>query len=271
MKRIKSIAIKPYLLGFFCVCMLVALSSFKLDSFRASASKKQLDSTVKSLFPELEITEVKQLGEYTLQVIVRNGFKKDITAVVASVGPYSVDKYTIVRREYLVAELEKDQKFSSGASDDFSFSPKPGEEIVIRAVVFADRTSEGDPRQIKEVFDKRLGMKMQLARINPHLERLSKVDSPMIRTELQRVRQIAESLPIEQEGMSEGLEYGLRDGRADILRYLSKIETELENEKIEIIYDRANQPMTIVHGGEVGFREMSARVEKHFKSLERRL
>ena len=271
MKRIKSIAVKPYALGLFCVCMLVALSSFKLDGFRASASKKQLDSTVRSLFPELEITEVKQLGEYTLQVIVRNGFKKDITAVVASVGEYSVDKYKIVRRDYIPAELEKDQKLSSGASDDFLFNPKPGEEIVIRAAVFADRTSEGDRLWIESIFDKRLGMKTQLARINPHLERLSKVDGPLIRMELQKVRQIAESLPIEQEGMSEGLEDGLRHGRAFILRYLSNMETELENEKIEIIYNRANQPMTIVHGGEAGFRKLSDRVKNDFKSLERRL
>lgn len=269
MKRVETIALKPYVLGFFCVCMFVALSSFKFGAFGANASKKQINPIVRSLFPELEITEVKQLGEYTLQVIVRNGYKKDITAVVASVGPYSAEKYKIVRADYIAAELEKDQKLSSGASDMFLFDL--GGEIVIRAVVFADRTSEGDHRQIKEVFDKRLGRKIQLARINPHLERLGKADGPLIRTEIQRVRQIAENLPIEQEGMSEGLEYGLRDGRADILIYLSKMETELENEKVEVIYDRANQPMTIVHGGEVGFREMAARFEKHFKSLEHRL
>ncbi|MGA9769603.1 MAG: hypothetical protein WBV94_11220 [Blastocatellia bacterium] len=265
MKKLKATATNYRLHAFFCVCIGIALASFNLSDFRVNASKTQLEFSVKSPFPELEIIQANLLGLGTVQVIMRNGYKKDITAIVTAVG-----KDTTVQRDYIYAELEPNQKLSAGGSDKFLFNPQPGEEIVIRSVLFSDMTVEGNRQEIKTVLDTRSGVRIQLSCINPQLESLSRVTNPMIQAELQRIKQFAESLPLEKDDMSEGLEHGLRDGRNLILKYISEIETKLGKERVETS-SNGKQSITFDYTAIENFKRHSARVENDFKSLERRL
>src|ERR1051326_3021623 len=146
MKKIKAIAAAYRLHIIFCAGIGIALASFNISDFRASASKNQLEFSVKNPFSELEIIQANLLGPGTVQVIMRNGYKKDITAIVTAVG-----KDITVQRDYIYAELEPNQKLSAGASDVFLFNPQPGEDIVIKSVLFSDMTIEGDRQEIKIV------------------------------------------------------------------------------------------------------------------------
>ena len=77
---------------------------------------------MRSLLPKLEITEVKPVSADTVRFVVRNGYDKDITAVITTLGPGRV-----IRRDYITAELDKYQKLASGASDDFLYgADSPG-------------------------------------------------------------------------------------------------------------------------------------------------
>lgn len=267
MKRIKVIALKPYLLIFFCISIVVILSSFKLGSFKANAYKKQIESQVKTSLKELEMTQAQELGPGIIQVIIKNGYQKDITAIVAS----SEGKF--FRRDYIFAELEKDQKLSPGASDEFLYNLEPGENAVITAVLFADMSSAGNRSDIQNIIDRRLGMKTQLSRINPYLEQLNQVDRPLIQTELQKLKLAAGNLRIEKDDkspMSEDFEYGLRDGRAFFLRNIPEIEAQLTNDR-PTSYFQDQQLVNTPQDGYENFRKRVGKVNSYCKSLELRL
>src|SRR5215831_3851561 len=92
------------MLVFLALLMVVSISNFRVGSSKASATI-QLDVKARSLLPKLPITSIKQIGRRTFEAIYRNDYDKDITAVVFSVGPSK-----FIRRDYVVAEQEKDQK-----------------------------------------------------------------------------------------------------------------------------------------------------------------
>src|SRR6185503_8589394 len=156
----------PYLLVGLGIC----LSIFG-PSIKSNVAPRQFNPTVRSEVSKLEIIQTAMLGPNALQVIMKNGYSKDITAVVAAFGDEKV-----TRVDYIFAELEERQKLSPGATDEFSYTidSKEEENIVITAVLFSDMTREGDFKAIRDVLDKRLGVKIQLARFNSYLEKLSK-------------------------------------------------------------------------------------------------
>jgi hypothetical protein len=136
---------------------------------------------------KLEIVEVKQLANDVVEVTIRNGYKRDITAIAASAG----DDQSF-HTDYIYAEAKAYQKLAPGTSDIFLYAPsrlsgiKP--QIVVSAVIFSDRTSQGDPGEVRDILDKRLGMKIQLDRMNPYLERLDKVKNSSVRAELRKTK-----------------------------------------------------------------------------------
>ena len=262
MKRIKARVSIPYLLATFGACIFLLGSSIK-----SNVAPRQFNPTVKIAVSKLEIIETKMLSPNVIQVFMRNGYSKDITAVVASIGDHKV-----TRRDYIYAETEQHQKLPPGATDDFLYGVDSIDEenIVIKAVLFSDMTTEGDFREIKKVLDKRLGFKIQLARFNAYLENLNKVNDTLVETELQKVRQFAENLPVKPVGdfpISYSLEFGLKNGKLFILRYLSEMNKLLEDdEKLATLNNK--RPVGVRYEN---FRDKSLRVEANFKSLESRL
>lgn len=222
---------------------------------------------------KLELVEIKHLSKDVIEVVVRNRYKKEITGVAAVAGSHQS-----FHRDYIYAETESSQKLATGAVDSFLYSPSPISgvipQIVICGVVFGDRTSDGDQGEVKEILDKRFGVKIQLDRINPYLERLTKVKGALIPAELARVRRVAEGLSVGIPAgsfTSPGLEHGLTHGRAFILHYISKLETVLQNERIETFYGQDGELETIHHSGEEDFRNGLPHVHQDFKSLAHRL
>jgi hypothetical protein len=193
--------------------------------------------------------------------------------VVAAIGDYKV-----TRTGFMYAELERDQKLSPGATYDFIYTIDSSEQenIVIKAVLFSDLTFEGDFKEVREVLVRRLGVKIQVARFNSYLEnfnkvvKLNSVDYAQVQTEFQRVRQLAENLPLKPDGdipMSRGLAFGLKFGKDLILSDLSITNNLLDEEK-NLDHLNNKKPMSVRHDE---FRNKLLRVEKYFKSLEARL
>src|SRR5215813_8392732 len=112
MTKIRSRVSILSLLAVVCVCVLFLGSSIK-----SKIKQEQYNPSVKSLVPHLEIISTKMVGPHVLEVMMRNGYQKDITAVVAFRGD---DRYS--RRDYLFAEVEQDQKLSPGATDRFVYT-----------------------------------------------------------------------------------------------------------------------------------------------------
>jgi len=222
---------------------------------------------------KLEIAEVKHHPNDVVEVTMRNGYRKDITAIAASAG--DIQSF---HTDYIYAESEANQKLAPGASDMFLYAPSRAlgllPEIVVSAVVFSDGTSNGDRSEIAYILDKRHGMKIQLNRINPYLKSLGKAKGALIRPQLRNLKVIAEALATDKDGdgspMSSGLEVGLAHGRAFILKYLSRLESVIENERSESFYQNG-MIQTIRHSGEEDFRTTLPRIQNDFMGLARRL
>jgi hypothetical protein len=224
---------------------------------------------------KLEILEIRQRFNDVFEVVLKNAYKKDITAITASADDESLHQGFNV--DFSFSESEAHQKLASGATYETSYSPSRvagvQPQVVVSGVVFSDGTIKGDKHDLKRILDNRAGMKIQLDRINPYLEHLGRVKSSRIRTELRNLRRIAQDLAIDRgDGapMSSDLEYGLKTGREFILRYLSRLETLLENERIETFYQNG-APQHVRHSGEEDFRGYLPRIQKDFKGLADRL
>lgn len=263
MQIIRARVAIPHLLVGFGVCI-----SIFGPSIKSNVAPRQFNPTVRSEVSKLEIIQTAMLGPNVLQVIMKNGYSTDITAVVAYIGDHKT-----TRTDYIYAEMEQDQKLSPGATDYFIYTIDSIEQenVVIKAVLFSDMTREGDFREIRNVLERRLGVRIQLARFNSHLENLSKVDDTRIQTEFQKARQVAENLPIKTDSnspMSTAMEFGLNKGRAMILYYISKLNNTLAEDEKKSDSSNNSQPMSNKYEG---FRDYSLRVKNDLKSLESRL
>jgi len=247
--------------------MFLSLLVFTVRSSRASATG-QLDIRASSLFRKLPIISVRQIGPRTVQVIFRNDYEKDITALIFSVGASKV-----IRRDYILAELEKDQRLSAGAADNLVNTVDPlSRDIVISGVLFSDGSREGDKSEITGLLEERRGMKMQFARFNPRFRSFDPVEPSTMMKELNEIKEFAASLPIATDDgspMSDDVEHGLRTGQSLILKSLSKLEGDLRDEKIETFYSRDGT--ALVTTKEERVRKTFTAIEKDLKGLERRL
>jgi hypothetical protein len=133
-------------------------------------------------------------------------------------------------------------------------------------------------------LDKRRGVKIQLARfstrleqLNDHLnqidtseEQLTTLQYARVQTEFRAVREFAENLSTtadEDAPFSEALEFGLKHGKALILRYVGELNEQLRDRKASVFSnDKQGLPSRYEK-----FRNKSLRVEKDFESLAARL
>jgi hypothetical protein len=266
MNRIKIRTSILYFLGGLFVCVFLFGSSIK-SNVNLNKESQEFTPSIKCLASKLEILKTKMLGPNVLQVIMKNGYSKNITAVVAFLGDEKV-----TRRDYIYAELEENQKLSPGATDEilYTIDSKEEENIVIKAVLFSDMSVDGDMKAIKPVLDKRQAMRIQFARFNSQLKKLNKVDPAQLQGEFQKVKQFAENLsvvPDDGSPMSDAFKFGLRHGKVFILRYIAELSRQLENEKAVALSDTKLSP----GNGYETFKNRSLRIENDFKSLESRL
>src|SRR5215831_5273667 len=113
MKKIRTKMSIFYLLA--GVCVSVFLLSLPIKS--SIKQQEEFHPSVRSLVPNLEIVSTNMLGPHVLQVKMKNNYDKDITAVVASIGEEKIS-----RKDYLFAELEREQKLAPGATDEFLYT-----------------------------------------------------------------------------------------------------------------------------------------------------
>lgn len=223
MEKIKSIAMKPYLLIFFSVCLLIALSSFKLGVFKASASKKQVDFPVISLVANLTIVEVKVKAQDVL-LTLRNDSNKVIKAV-------SLSSSGVNNRSEMIGT---DQVIAPGAlyTEQCGLPSPTSQEkgITILAVVYEDGTSDGDAKFVRQIFDARAGTQAQLARILPLFRDVLATPKGMsLMQKWEAIKLKLEQLPEEEQGKSFEFRMGLHDAKElaiDKLKQLERIEQE---------------------------------------------
>ena len=163
MKKIKAIALKPYVLIWLGVCLGLFFLFLRLESFKANTSKKQVNFAIKNLVPELTVTQTEVQGDMVL-LSLRNDSKKSITA-------FSVSSSNIVTRTEL---LDTDKVIVPGNTNtqlyELPLLSKPESGLTVLAAIFDNGTTSGDPEFIRQIVDARAGEQAQMTRMSPILQ-----------------------------------------------------------------------------------------------------
>jgi hypothetical protein len=165
----------------------------------------------------IEISSVRREGN-EVRVILKNNYQKTITAYAIGLGGYNIK-----------TELSEAESLSSGASrvQKLRFSSGKSENTVnVLAVIFDDRTTDGDHLVIKEMQELRSGKKSQYSRIIPYFNQLIEATDTEMPKTLKRVKAAINNLPVSLESEKDSPSHvaGLRDAKETALRQLEEYE-----------------------------------------------
>jgi hypothetical protein len=117
-----------------------------------------------------EVTEVNcDLCPRIVELSLRNGYVKNITAYAVSVNGFvSAQDFRYSDGEDQIG-ISPNAVFSAYAGVSRSGNPdiaaRQGLNITVLAVIFDDKTSDGDPKIVTHILDTRQGSKIQLERV----------------------------------------------------------------------------------------------------------
>jgi hypothetical protein len=224
MRAYAGLLLKPVLLltiiltfiGFAVIPSRKILSSDSLNNKKPNQQQAINSLKVNNKAGRLEVVSVERKGQ-SIRLQFKNNYSKTINAYVLSPGGYQV-----------IYELEDKDFIPPGGTHERSINVQRGQiedRINIMAVVFDDKTGDGDSAAIKEIKDLRLGRKIQLNRIIPYLDSILKSTDATLSQSLQNVRIKINNLPIgsEQEFPHHVL-VGLRDIRETALKSLEELD-----------------------------------------------
>lgn len=159
---------------------IVYLGSTVLSSSTGTKDKNLVK--VSNLTHSCELLNIEKHKDH-IRVSVQNNSDKAITALVLT---SRIDPRTVFTFKEEFAFSESDTVIPPGQSYDrvvsFPGSLNRLSEITLclSAVVFEDSSSEGDPNIIRDIEDNRLGQKIQLMKVLPVIERLSRLSDTEI-------------------------------------------------------------------------------------------
>jgi hypothetical protein len=204
-----------------------------------------------------EVVQTRQLdGGEGAELSLRNGYDKNVTAYVVSANGL------ISLVDFLYSDAEDERKIAPGGvySRNLSFVESPDTPdlatqqnlgIKILAVMFDDKTGDGDPELIARILDMRMGSKIQSARILQILKETLNSSRTTDDTLFDTLRARMSALPTDSErAISPSSRARLKTERDDVLWWLERLK---------------NSPTHLTS------QERIARLREHYESLVARL
>lgn len=195
------------------VSILLLVMGFGTVFSRRMQNKNSVKFTNKSKTNALEVANIRMTDDFAM-VTLKNVTAKTVNGIYLSFSKGSL------RIEFLDAGDADGQRLLPGATyEEMIPPPNPSEplEVSVLAVAFEDKSGDGDPELVKEIFDSRRGYNKELKRIKPLLETALASpdgDSPAI---LERLKSQFEALPVERNNDSFGFRQGQTAARQDFL------------------------------------------------------
>ena len=126
-----------------------------------------------------ELTNVQRHKDH-IRVTVQNNSNTGITEFVLT---SRIDPRTVFTEkvDFAFSELEGGDAIPPGGGYDYVIYPpgtlnqQPEIALNLSAVIYQDGSSEGDPKAIRDAMDYRLGQKIQIMKILPVLDKLSRL------------------------------------------------------------------------------------------------
>jgi len=253
MKKIKMLAMKPYVLLVFCICIFVFISSFRLNGISPSPNAASLKTSPSKVLPlklgnikitnktsSLVVLDVQQVGEQ-IKIKLRNDSNKSITAFDVAVG------IGTVATECLTGD-DENNIVRPGSTREETYSIQEGiaeRGIAILSAFFEDGSAEGDSQSIQYTKEYRNGMKAHREYVLAFLRdvlNLPTLQASKILTNL-------ESLPSplsddELKTMPPNFKLGFNAERTQFLHSISSLKNMTEQSSITQSQSTDNQKQT---------------------------
>lgn len=160
-----------------------------------------------------EVAGITENGS-AVQLSLKNSYKKNIKAYTVSVGDMEMQEDFIY----------SDRVISSGEIYAVDVPiPSSGSATKILAVVFEDRTSDGDANNAAEIRNRRSGEKMQMERIHALLANSSVAsnDNDALTSLKSQIQSLSEQ---PENGLPQSARTGLHNSKEEVLQMLQRIE-----------------------------------------------
>ena len=207
------------------ILLFVALLSASVMTSRALPEPQNQElPRVRNETESFQLISVERLG-YLLQLRLKNTSKKAITAYKIGYSngwQTGIDK--ILGNEVVApGEIEEFRTpFSNVSNSDDPTSPRT---VTILAVVFDDRSSEGDFQAADDILNDRLGQRIQLERINLLIQGVLKSPDTNTPAALGRLKAQIASLSEDQgKGQPRAIHTGLYYMKQHVLKQIEELE-----------------------------------------------
>ncbi len=168
--RVEGAIMKTYVVPFTIVIVLACSVLLVANALSRMQQTSGVRITNKTKAISAEGTDI---GFDKIHLRLRNNYNKDITAFVISIGNLSGTRFSY-KEEFIYSETDKvlapGESYNRNISLPSSLKGRRDQEIAIQAVIFADKTNDGDQDIIGEIEEERLGEKVQIQRILPKLK-----------------------------------------------------------------------------------------------------
>jgi hypothetical protein len=218
-----------------CICAVVLGTGWMTRKGANRPPQQNSAPRLQNRTRSFEVLQIK-LEDRGVVLTLKNGYTKNITAFAVSVNRSST------QTDFLYSEGEDWSGIAPGAvhtinvgmerSSNPEVAAQEGINIRVLAVVFDDRTSDGDQKMAAEILDMREGSKIQLTRIIGLVDRELKSTAPVDDGAVNHLRSQISALPIESpDSVTEST--SLRSQKYEALRRLddqanSSVETARE-------------------------------------------
>lgn len=178
---------------------------------------------IKNRTTSFNVVGVERTSDRHITLSLRNDFDKTITAFDLAVGTLKI-QCDIVEENQMIRPGDI-HKFIIPVANLDNSSGKGRSGIVILAVVFEDKTGEGDPKSIKEIEEHRLGERTQLENIIPMLIKALATSDDNPPEELDRMKALVISLPEEFPGnRSWAFKVGMHSAKEAMVREIEETQ-----------------------------------------------
>ncbi|MEK6303970.1 MAG: hypothetical protein AABO41_24970 [Acidobacteriota bacterium] len=206
-----------------CICAMVLSTGWMTRKGANRPPQQNSTPRLHNRTRSFEVIQMKFENSSAVVLTLKNGYTKNITAFAVAVNRSSTQS------DFLYSEGEDWSGIAPGAvhtvhvgmerSSNPEVAAQEGINIRVLAVVFDDRTSDGDQKMAAEILDMREGSKIQLTRIIDLIDRELKSTAKVDDGAVDHLRSQISALPIESPG-SVAESTSLRSQRYEALQRL---------------------------------------------------
>jgi len=206
--------------------MIIAFAAYFADQASSQGPPLRLSNRTNAF----EVVKV-EINSGRVRLTLKNNYNKTITAYAISAGNNSHSLHELASENLLTPGNTRDQDLRLPAGRNEG-------DITVLAVVFEDRTSDGDATAAKEINDYILGKSTQYDRIIPLLEKVLAARDNKMQSALEKAQAAIYTLPSDSAGKSHFIIAGLRDAKESILMDLEEFKQLGQTEGANILRER---------------------------------